>query len=444
MRISLYILKEHAGPLFLAVFVITFLLLMNRIFRMIDLIISKGLAIATVLKLLALSLPFILAMTIPMAVLVAVVLAFGRLSGDNEIVAFKASGINLFRLTQPVLLTAMLLTIGMIYFNDAILPETNHEFKKLMIAIQRKHPTLIIEPRVFIDDFDGYQLYINEKDDRTSTIRGVIIHELSPNQTIARSIFATAGQIYYDQNSGLFKIDLTNGEIHELDPTDPAKYRKMIFKLHKMNLRIDTAIQEQVETGRGDRELSIANMQNKVEDYRAEKSDVLKKLADAERSLQQMPSDSLPKPDSLQTSAQPQVLTIDPAALLRAQIEQQKSRITSLNRSINKYQVEIHKKFALPFACVVFVLIGAPLGVAGRRGVGIVFSFIAFTFYYIFLIGGEDLADRTLISPFFAMWGANIVLGAIGVFLLFYSNYERISFSREWFLSWLQKLKVKS
>ncbi len=422
---------------------------------MIDLIISKGLAVTTVLKLFSLTLPFLLAMTIPMATLVAVVLAFGRLSADNEIMAFKANGVNMFRLIQPVLIASTFLTAGMIYFNDVILPETNHKFRKLMIAIHRKHPVLSIEEGVFINSFDGYQIHINKKDDNTSTIYGVVIHEMNSNMRIARTILASSGTLHFDQEKNSFIIILSDGEIHEIDPNDTDKYRRMHFKTHKLNLAIDTSINEQIQTGRGDREMNIQAMRDKITYFEKEQEKVRRKQLELEEKLINVQRDSTSatedKPivnslqkDSLAAISRPVATVYQPSKKvtkppnrsirLKNQIEQQNSRLKRLDRSISRYQVEIQKKYALPFACLVFVLIGAPMGVAGRRGIGVVFSFFAFIFYYICLIGGEELADRRLINPYIAMWMANITLGALGVFFLFYTNYERVVIKGEWFI----------
>ncbi|OQY27683.1 MAG: hypothetical protein B6244_09780 [Candidatus Cloacimonetes bacterium 4572_55] len=438
-QISRYILKEHFGPLILSLVVLTFILLMNRIFRMIDLIITKGLAIMTVLKLFSLTLPFLLAMTIPMATLIAVVLAFGRLSADNEIMAFKASGVNLFRLIRPVLFAAAFITTGLIYFNDVILPETNHKFKNLMIAIHRKHPTLTIEKKVFIDDFDNYRVYITEKDDVTSAIYGVIIHEMGSDHRIARTISAESGKIQFDPQKNAFTIDLFDGETHEADQRDRDKYRVMHFQSYRMNLPIDSDLKENVASSRGDRELNIRAMSEKISYYREEIKKVDFRIHKIESLIEHAQKDSTSR---AKNSSPPDTLLQVSQNIhnpLSQQLQQQRSRLKSLNRSINKYQVEIQKKYALPFACLVFVLIGAPLGVVGRKGVGILFSFLAFTFYYVCLIGGEELADRDIISSYTAMWTANVTLGGIGLLLLFYSNYQRLVIKWEWFLRLVPK-----
>lgn len=417
---------------------------------MIDMIISKGLALLTVLKLFLLTLPFLMAMTIPMAVLVAVVLAFGRLSADNEITIMKACGINLFRLIRPIALLAVLLSMGMLYFNDAILPETNHKFKNLMIAIHRKVPTLSIEEGVFIDDFDGYQIYIREKDDKQAQIYGVIIHEMGPDKRISRSILAQWGVIEYDQTSEIFSITLHDGEIHELDATDRTNYRRMNFDTQKMNLQIDTSLKEEVTSSRGDRELSIDAMLKKIDFFEQEKENTYRKIDHLKKQLNEFEQDSMAiaTNDSLAElvfQKQRARLMADKAVKpgsfdrhhLRTELEQQDARLQSLDRSISRYHVEIQKKYALPFACIVFVFIGAPFGVMGRRGAGIVLSLIAFVFYYICLIGGEELADRQLLSPYVAMWAANFILGILGVILLIRTNSERVIINAKWFIGFL-------
>ena len=440
---------------------------------MIDMIITKGLALTTVVKLLSLTLPFLIAMTIPMATLVAVVMAFGRLSADNEITTLKASGVNLFRLVQPIFICSIILTVGMIYFNDKILPETNHQFKNLMMAINRKHPTLSIEEGVFIKDFEGYQIYISKKDDRQSVIYGVIIHEIGPDNRIARTITARYGNLNYDKQFNAFVITLHDGEIHEIDPDNINRYRKVQFTTQKMNLVLDTELREDAVASRGDRELNINAMNEKIYFLEKEKVKTLNKIDIVKQQIKKAPpksskqsaqlSDSLKTPVKVDSTAKKKIDKFeipisaamqkkeinypeDASQLLSfdAQLEQHTSRIKSLDRSINKYKVEIQKKYALPVACIIFVLIGAPMGVMGRRGFGIVFSLGAFLFYYVCLILGEELADRGIVSPYIAMWIANIILGVLGVFLLIKSNYEQVIIRSQIFVKFLpEKWKEK-
>ncbi len=161
--LSKYILKEHTGPFFLSIIIITFVMLLDRILDLLNLVITKHLGLLTTVKVFGLSLPFMLALSIPMGVLVSTILAFGRLSSDNEITAFKASGINIYSMMRPVVITAILLSMFMIYFNNSILPDSNFALKNLLIKIHSRRPTSELEAGIFTK-LQDYNFYYNSKD----------------------------------------------------------------------------------------------------------------------------------------------------------------------------------------------------------------------------------------------------------------------------------------
>ena len=150
-----YYVREHIVPFFLALLVLTFILIMNRVFELVFNIVGKGLSAFIVLKVFILSLPFIIALTVPMGVLVAVITVFGKSSQDFEIIAIKSGGINLYRLIIPVLIATFLLSMGMVYFNNHILPEANHTVKNLLIDINEKKPMLNLQLHQFTLTFLG-------------------------------------------------------------------------------------------------------------------------------------------------------------------------------------------------------------------------------------------------------------------------------------------------
>src|SRR5690554_1274364 len=143
MRIlTRYLLRSHLAPFFFALTVLTGLLFINTVARRFSQMAGKGLGIGVILEVFGLSLPHIFALTLPMAVLVAVLYTLSQLTADNEITALKASGTNLLRILMPLIVAGVLLAGGMVWFNDRILPETNHELKNLLSDIGRKSPTL--------------------------------------------------------------------------------------------------------------------------------------------------------------------------------------------------------------------------------------------------------------------------------------------------------------
>jgi len=408
--VSWYVLREHLVPFVLGLLVLTFILLMNRIFTLIDLIVGKGLAPLVVLQVFVLSLPFILALTVPMAVLVASLMAFGRLAQDSEIVAMKASGIAFWRLTIPVLTAATFLALFMVYFNNHILPESNHQVKNLMIDISQKRPSVKLREMIFIPDFEGYKVFFTRMNARTSRIFGVTVYQEQKNGK-PRVISAREGQLRFSGGGSLFTIDLFDGEISDVDKEDPTRSRLLTFDRHTINIPIDTELVRQEREFRSDRELSARAMMTRVENLRTEIDKESEKLSDLQAVAL---SDSLdPAQDTL--------------AKIDLQIDQTNRRIERRRAEISRYLVEIHKKYSIPFASLAFVLVGAPVAVLARKGgtgMGFGLSTCFFIVYYVALVGGEEVADRRIVSPLIAMWAPNVLLALAGAVMIAHVSLE--------------------
>jgi lipopolysaccharide export system permease protein len=211
--IDRYLIKGHILPFLLALCVLTFILLMDRLFVLISLIIQKKVPVLIVGKVFCLSLPYMLTMTIPMAVLVAVLMNYGRLAQDNELTALKSSGIPFIRLLVAPLIAGLFLTIGLYFFNDRLLPETNHLVKNLMMDISETKPALQLKENIFNSDFPGYNILIRRIDPKTSVMNNVTIYEQKQGNA-PRTILASRGQILVAPQAQSLKLELTDGEIH--------------------------------------------------------------------------------------------------------------------------------------------------------------------------------------------------------------------------------------
>ena len=390
-----YLLREHLAPFFFALVVTTFILLMDKLFQLIDLLIVKRVAGMLVLKIFTLSLPSILALTMPMAVLVAVLMTFGRISGDNELTALKSAGLPLARLLFAPALAGAVLTLGLYFFTDRVLPEANHSLKNTFMAISSSKPALRLKDNTFVSDFPGYNILVGKVDDRNSRLHKVTIYESVPNG-YPRTIIADEGQLTMMPKQNVLRLELWRGQIHEADASDPRIYHKMDFNTHVINLPLDPATVQTVRSQRGDREMTSKMMQSQISQIEQTISPVRAQLADSSR-------------------------------LSFWQKEQYRQDIHNKTSDIRRYQVEIHKKLAIPFACLVFVLLGVPLGSMTRKGsmgasIGMALGF--FMLYWVALVGGEELADRQIMSPWLAMWLANIILGACGALLFLWQNSE--------------------
>ncbi len=473
--IERYILRSYFGPFFFSVSIITFVFIMDFIIRYIDLFLEKGVKFHIVLQMFLLSLGHMFALIIPMAVLPATLMSFGNLASENEITAMKASGVSLYRMILPGALAASILTIGLIFFNSLVLPETNHRLLNLLIDINRKKPTVELQPNQRIDEFPGYTIYFREKNDRTGEIRDVQIVKHASRGVYPTTINAESGRLTFLEQLNVLRFDLVNGEIHELPARgDLSTYRRTRFKNYTINVKdVDRSLQRTDRQYRGDREMSVAMMQEKIEGLRADielaDAKILEvaaarvkdtfELLDPERRAELAasagtagePADSNKtnllggsKPAPLRVARSEGLRTAPPHTrseyLTCQEIGTQIETKRSYYRQVDRYRVEIHKKYSIPFACVIFVLLGTPIAIrTGRSGMNtaIGLSILFFLVYYICLIGGEKLADRGIVSPAVAMWSPNVIFGAVALVLLRNAAKERSS--AEWGFSTLFK-----
>jgi lipopolysaccharide export system permease protein len=209
-------------------------------------------------------------------------------------------------------------------------------------------------------------------------------------------IVAEAGRFIANADSGRMTLMLENGEIHHFDPNQPNRYVRNDYRRFFQNFTVDLRLDTEYKTSRNDRTKSVEMLENDIAQYEATNK-------------------------GLQTE-----LNRLPATLADrvAQVTRIKNDIISNKRQIFSLLVEVHKKYAIPFACIVFVLLGSSLGILARRsgasmGIGLSIGF--FTLYYMSLIGGESAGDRMLISPWIGMWASNIVLGALGIYMIIYA-----------------------
>jgi lipopolysaccharide export system permease protein len=390
-----YLLKEHLAPFLFALAITTFILLMDKLFELIDLLIGKRVAFWLVIKIFTLSLPSMLALTVPMAVLVAVLMTFGRISGDNELTAMKSSGLPFARLLFAPAIAGLLLTVALYFFSDRVLPEANHNLKKTFLSISSSKPALRLKENTFISDFQGYNILVRKVDGGTSRLHNITIYE-SGQAGLPRTIIAEEGQLVMTAQGSALRLELWRGEIHEADASDPRIYHKMSFRTHVINLPLDPTAVRNVQVQRGDREMTSRMMHESISQISKTTASLKAQLADSGK--------------------------MNPW-----QKEQLKQDIHGKTSDIMRYQVEIQKKLSIPFACLVFVFLGAPLGALTRKGsmgtsIGIAMGF--FVLYYLALVGGEELADRQIMSPWLAMWMANMVLGFCGMLLTVWQNTE--------------------
>lgn len=365
-RLDRYVLAEILGPLGLGFLVYTFILLMQFLFRSADLIIRRGLPVATVAELLAYTLPSILVLTIPMSLLFGILVAVGRLASDSELVAIRAGGVSLYALYRPILALSGLLFIANLGLMLWALPAGNHALQTLRVEIATRAAAQEVEARVFNEDWENRVLYVFETPPGAGW-KGVFLAPSLP-ETENEVTVAERGTVHADPTGERAVIHLENAFTHKVDLDEPQKYEVSRSRSLDQTLQIHAPGARGGSVSKGVRERTISELQ---------------------------------------------------AILAQPDVGDETRRLA---------RVEIHKKFAIPSACLVFGLFALPLGFNNRRGgksSGFTISLGVILLYYVLLNNGEEAARLGRASPWLAMWTPNLLLTAIGAFFAIRRNRDQ-------------------
>ena len=436
-----HILRAHFAPFIGSFFVLMFLFVLQFMMKFMDQLAGKGLSGAVIVELMVLNLAWIVVLAVPMAVLVATLMAFGGLSANSEITAMKASGVSLYRMMFPVLIVSGFLTYLMVEFDNKVLPEANHRLKTLTTDIRRKKPTFTLVPGLFSQDLPGYSMLVRKTFAESNNLEGVIIYDFTnPNKNVL--ITAKRGVLSFSSDYRRLIMDLYDGEIHELTTTDNMSYRNIQFQRQVLTTQAEGFDFERSGENtftRGNRELSAGEMLYIVDSLQGQANASRNRLNALTDGLQEkLFTGSIAKQSSSYASwraIEPFTNISSQLMMLRNALDGEHANYAYIDRTMKQFWVEIHKKYSIPVACFVFVLVGAPLGVMSRRGgfgVAASLSLGFFLLYWASLIGGEKLADRELIEPWLGMWIANIVIGALGIILTYRIAKENVELRFDW------------
>lgn len=439
VKLWFYILRAHIAPFIYSSVIVMTLFLLQYLMQNIDNLVGKGIGAWVIIQLIVLNLAWMLVLAVPMGVLVSALMAFGNLSSTNEVTAMKASGMSAFRMMIPAILGGLVVTYAIFVFDNDVLPDANHKARLLLTDIQQKKPTFAIEPGQFSNAINGYSILALKTHENSNLLEGVTIYDYSqPGKLFI--VTAKRGTPSFTQDYSTLVFNLEDGEIHQYDQRNMEEYRAIRFQRDQITMsasgfqfvRTNDAMQP-----RGDREMNIATMRNEADRALHTETDALQRvqttaLNQFNNMLNAHPPSASPTISSIQSGI----------ALQRSAIEADLATLESAQRMYNSYMVEIYKKYSIPFACLVFVMVGAPLGVIVRRGTFGVSAGISLAFFVVYwacLIGGEKLADRNFTTPFIGMWIANIVIGLLGVYLIIRITRETVVLN----FSWMHRLVPK-
>lgn len=401
--LSRYLIRQLAAPFVFALVALTSLMLLSQIAKKFGALVGKGLPWTVIGEVFVLSLPFIIAMTLPMAVLLAVLYTFSHLAADNEITAMRATGISVYQVLVPILVWGAVMAAVNYTFVDQVLPRSNTRLRNLLIDIGRKKPTFELREEV-INEIppSSYFLRASRIDPATGRLQNVTIYDIS-NDAARRVIYADSGLMAYAEGQQDLSLRLFDGTIHQYRPAEPGLFQLTTFGINNIRVKnvFDQLVRNTRETVRGDREMSTREMLYVVRQRE-------KDLAESEQQRT-----SLLRQD-INTLLANRGRTLSNWADVAIATD----RRDDARRNANRYWVEIHKKWSISAACLSFVIVGIVMALRfPRGGMGLVLGggMLAFSVHYVGLTAGESLADRNIVPPWVAMWTPNMILTLVGI-----------------------------
>jgi len=454
-KLQLDVLKRHLGPFIFCFFTLMFLLLMQFLILYIDLLVGKGLPFGVIIELIITNLASMVVLAIPMAVLVACLMAFGKFTELNELTALRAAGINPIHVINPVLVASLLLSVFLIWFSNDVLPDANQRARSLFIDIRLKKPGFDLKENEFYEGIDNYTFLVRNITNESDSLRDVTIYQHPTNQRQEAFIKAQKGRLQSSESGQTLTLYLSDGSVlRYLDQRKRGRSVDVYEETHFNRYRISFDLSElafsrsnPANRSRNDRTMDIQAMMAVVDSLRYQIKNQRDNISSNDRYI-------LPNIEQLSEEYKRRLKTRDDSlaekpyqskfiALQQAETKtmQQNTHHDALRQlrnyssnyenvisdtewrieKISRFLVEVHKKFSIPLACIVFVLLGAPIGMytkKGNLGYAALIGTVFLTFYWISIIQGEKLADRLFISPFTGMWFSNIVLGFIGLLMV--------------------------
>ncbi len=361
--LSKYIIRQVVVTLFFTLGVFTFVLLLARMLKKLsEMLVNRHVSVEAIGMFLVLLLPYVLSFTLPMALLAAVLLTFGRMSADSEITAMRASGIGLGRVAAPVILLAVALMGVSFYINASLGPQCRFQFRRLFLKVSTHQPEALLEEKTYVKDFPGYVIYVGRKQDKV--LEDITLYSLDNTGNVVSSLRAQRGVIAGKPSERKVLLDLyyVRGEIRDSkDPSDPRKIRPGITAEH-YPVELDLgAVYNQSITTRQLNDLSLAELFAEIRNLRAQ--------------------------------------GVYPSAAF----------------------MEAHQRVAAAVACVAFVLIGIPLGIKTSRretSIGIAISLGLAVTYYFMMVLANALRNKPYLYPEVVLWMPNLTFELLGLWLL--------------------------
>ncbi len=480
-KIHIFILKSFGGPLAMTFFISLFILVMQGLWRYADDIVGKGLEIHIMIELLFYVALQVVPMALPLSILLASLMTFGNLGEHYELTAIKASGISLFRMMKSLIVLTAIVSVITFWFSNNVLPVANLKFYTLLYSVRQSRPELEIKEKVYYDGVDGFRIKIDKKNQKTGMMYDVIIHDHrdKTNKNINVTM-ADSGKMDVDNATGSIKLTLYNGVTYDEKATlstarmkekQRQMYRHDEFTTEEFNVKVeglDFSMTDESLFKSNDRMKDLEQLRHDADSLRLVQDSISNDMRRQAHNTHLRKTRSKHTNDSTYAAAIDTALVVDLDSIMRTLTDQQQraayeialrqvrntkqfvdDKLSSYEveqTKVNRHEMEKHRKFTTPVACMLFFFIGAPLGAIIRKGglgMPVVISVLFFIFYYVIDTFGAKFAREGVWPVPCGMWLSTAVLALIGGFLTYKSVTDSALFKSEAYEKFFEKIKKR-
>ncbi|WP_300753353.1 LptF/LptG family permease [uncultured Brachyspira sp.] len=413
-KITKYVILETIGPFLAGILFFTFVFVIQLLPELIRLIMNNGAPLLMSLETFVYMLPFNIAITIPMSILMASIIGYGRLSSDNEIIVMRALGFPHMRIYMPIIILGFFTFLFSLFFNNVIMSESNYRYRALISYMVNIRPSIAVGKLEFTEISDmGFSIGAKYADDRS--ISNVVIYDKSETKRVITAKYGLWKN--NEANSQVVTLTLYDGVVQEMPNYGFVTNDYTVFD--SMDINIIRNVSTLTSHERGLREMPSWEILKKINEAKI----------NANKSVDEQIAGMINN-----SYSNVQNTGIDITSFSNEYIKTNSAELVSIReKAIDEsvpyfYYVEFYKFISIPAACLFMVLIGAPLGIVGKRsgkGFGFGISVIVVVIYYLLITAAELLAGGKKVPPFLAMWFPNIVLALMGGFFMIRSFFSR-------------------
>ena len=474
-KLDKYLLTQFLGLLMVTFVICVFILLMQFVWMHVKDLVGKGVEMKVLAEFFIYATASVVPLALPLAILLASLMTFGNLGEKFELTAMKAAGVSLFRIMRGLTIAIGVICVGAFLFSNYVLPKAQVKLWALVFSLKQKSPELEIPQGEFYDGIDGYNIYVRHKNPETGMLYDMMIYDYSKGFRNASVMLADSGQLYFSEDKKYLQLMLYSGEAFEnldnkqqkaISAEKNIPYRRESFGTKRLLIDFDMDFNRYSEDVLKDQHVS-KNVTQLVESI--DSVDVLAHKRSKDQSVQlvnnhyfgrervesrnvdawegakeqygQYVVDSLYAHFTDDERYRAADAAKDKAKTMKDKVDYNALMLNDYQRYIRKHEIELHRKFTLAFACLIFFFIGAPLGAITRKGglgAPVVISVVMFIVYYIIDNTGYKMAREALWPCWSGMWLSSMVLLPIGVFLTYTAATDSPLFNPE---AWMKHLK---